>query len=168
MLCPEHRNQANSRPQCSERKTRLLLLHVRARMERVLFAWNITCLYSDRISRFYSVLLYDGLAAEREQGFGLTASERFTSSATCQSVWRAKARAQWTWSSGSGSLNPVFTPIQSLSAVPNVTENPYPWRLSVRIRVRNWETIAWKLYDSCLNSPQVSYGSADWRIVTQK
>lgn len=65
------RNQANSHSQCSERKTWLFLLHVRAGVERVLFIWNITCLYSDWISRFNSMLVHDCPAAGWEQGFEL-------------------------------------------------------------------------------------------------
>lgn len=68
MLSAEHRNQANSHPQCSERKTRLLLLHVGTAMERVLFIGSITCLYSDWISRFNSMLVHQCLAAGWELG----------------------------------------------------------------------------------------------------
>lgn len=65
------RKQAHSRSQCTERKTWLFLLHVGAGMESVLFIWNITCLYSDWISRFNSMLVHDCLAAGWEQGFEL-------------------------------------------------------------------------------------------------
>lgn len=92
VLSVTHRNQANSRPQCSERKTRLLFLRVRARMERVLFSWNITCLYSDWISWSNSMLVHCCWV-----GTGIwtmAASERMRSWAACQSLWWAKAWAQ--------------------------------------------------------------------------
>lgn len=142
MFLAKQRNQANSRPQRSERKTRLLLLHVGAVMERVLFIGSITCLYSGRISWFNSMLVHERFGSRA--GKGDVNCDRFRKGrgleAACQPVWRARAAA---WRSHGG------RPLSS---------NPFFWHPFKTFAPRNifgsdvaapLETVALKLHDSC-------------------
>lgn len=139
MLSAAHRNQANSPSQCSERKTWLFLLHVRAGMERVLFIWNITCLYSDWISRFNSMLVRDCLAPGWEQGFELWLFPKGWGPRQLVSQRDGlKAAAQRSPNGGS------WSPLSSAK---------FYWEHFTSDVLAPWQIAALKLPDSCPSSP---------------
>lgn len=148
MLCTAaHTNQANSRSHYTEKKTWLFLLHVRARMERVLF---ITCLYSDWISRFNSMLVHDCMAAGWAQGFELWLFQKRTGSgAACQSAWRPKSSARRTQWQQVPQYKPFFAS-QTLCLVLKISGNI--WSVTSELHDKQ----LWKVHNSCLCSHPAS------------
>ena len=85
----------------------------------------------------------------------VTVSERTRSWAACQSVWGAKARAQRTHYSGSLSLNPFLTLIQTFCPVLNLS-----WEYFTSDVLSPGQTVALTLHNSCRPLPRDSYNPA--------